>query len=850
MTNPEDEEETSMARKDKLFFEAITAKMQKMIDEGFAAYEERNRTRTDTRQTQEQDGRVHDTATDQYYQRRSDASQGSQRRSRHSRTQDELLRDNLKGLKISIPPFHGKTDPDAYLEWEKKIELVFKVQHYTEINRVRVAAAAFCDYALSWWDQLVKSRRRNGEHPVESWTEMKAIMRKRYIPSHYYRELLRSDKPRHQKEYISTLVSQPKQKSDVPKAPEKKNVLSQDTLCKQQAKPAQASVQTEAKISSAPNEQATPSKEAEPPAIKLTKDQEQTQDSMQLTFLKSLQPEQHLNANMSNIEQSKCLNSFSIIKTDMLAHDAGKTNLSSKHSESEQHNVSNHLEQNSTKNFTVQNDNLHNKEIATKPPNYVMNTGEIKRTLFSKPSLPKFVFKEALPSLTNPEPVLPSKFISFLQEFEDNNPGGLPQVYGLVHQCVVEPGSPTETVLYIIQNKQGKQHVVNQRYALLPKPELNSLDFEHVKELYNSCSDFKNMFLTCEKYAYEQHKSFLYKQFESLAFRCSMRSSVIDNFPRMMHCISNHRTVEASPVLNSIITVFGNVYILVYNNTFDDQTEPLRFKRKMFVESEKNTYCTDNCLFRVFVTSAQGMQAENMKDHGSRTWWSYFWFKIIDAQVIYEPWECYWTEQYLKEANQRRCNEIFDPGDWFRIRKKSGRFPVQTKLWLFHVWLKKIVFKADLVPIKYLRKEQHANKRQCQLIFEPDGIFWIQIKRGRFLAHKKINAYKTCSQGKYTVNSSFNVSDLSPFIADEADLRTNPFQEGGDDMSMAKDTELEPEHVPELEPEDALAIPSEPMTRARTRKLKETIYSRLTHSENRFGERYAYQTSLVLIQAA
>ncbi|KAL1204561.1 hypothetical protein V5N11_006410 [Cardamine amara subsp. amara] len=189
MMNPEEEEETSIARKDKLFFEAITAKMQKMIDEGFAAYEERDRARTDTRQTQEQHGRVRDAATDQYYQRRSDASQGSQRRSRRSRTQDELLRDNLKGLKISIPPFHGKTDPDAYLEWEKKIELVFNVQQYTELNRVKIAATEFHDYALNWWDQLVTTKRRNQELPIETWSEMKSLMRKRFVPSHYHREL-------------------------------------------------------------------------------------------------------------------------------------------------------------------------------------------------------------------------------------------------------------------------------------------------------------------------------------------------------------------------------------------------------------------------------------------------------------------------------------------------------------------------------------------------------------------------------------------------------------------------------------------------------------------------------------
>lgn len=33
------------------------------------------------------------------------------------------------------------------------------------------------------------NRRRNREHPVDTWDEMKSIMRKRFVPSHYYRDL-------------------------------------------------------------------------------------------------------------------------------------------------------------------------------------------------------------------------------------------------------------------------------------------------------------------------------------------------------------------------------------------------------------------------------------------------------------------------------------------------------------------------------------------------------------------------------------------------------------------------------------------------------------------------------------
>ena len=89
---------------------------------------------------------------------------------------------------MKIPSFQGRNDPDVYLEWERKVELIFECHNYSEEKKVKLAAVEFSDYAIVWWDQFCKERRRYGERPVESWREMKQIMRKRFVPSHYYRE--------------------------------------------------------------------------------------------------------------------------------------------------------------------------------------------------------------------------------------------------------------------------------------------------------------------------------------------------------------------------------------------------------------------------------------------------------------------------------------------------------------------------------------------------------------------------------------------------------------------------------------------------------------------------------------
>ncbi|GKV46463.1 hypothetical protein SLEP1_g53444 [Rubroshorea leprosula] len=68
----------------------------------------------------------------------------------------------------------GKNDPDVYLDWEKKVELVFDCHNYSEEKKVKLAAVEFTYYAVMWWDQLVLSRHRNRERPVDTWEEMNA----------------------------------------------------------------------------------------------------------------------------------------------------------------------------------------------------------------------------------------------------------------------------------------------------------------------------------------------------------------------------------------------------------------------------------------------------------------------------------------------------------------------------------------------------------------------------------------------------------------------------------------------------------------------------------------------------
>jgi hypothetical protein len=90
---------------------------------------------------------------------------------------------------LKILAFKGKTDPEAYLEWERKVEMVFDIYRYSKEKKVKLVVLEFTDYAMVRGKRLVVERRRNRERPVNTWEELKTIMKKRYVHKDYYREL-------------------------------------------------------------------------------------------------------------------------------------------------------------------------------------------------------------------------------------------------------------------------------------------------------------------------------------------------------------------------------------------------------------------------------------------------------------------------------------------------------------------------------------------------------------------------------------------------------------------------------------------------------------------------------------
>ncbi|VFQ89851.1 unnamed protein product [Cuscuta campestris] len=91
-------------------------------------------------------------------------------------------------FKVDIPTFDGKNDPDEFPEWLETVERVFDFKDVSDEKNVKIVALKFRKYASTWWTNTGTKRRRNGKEPVSTWTKMRSLLKKKFLPAEYVRE--------------------------------------------------------------------------------------------------------------------------------------------------------------------------------------------------------------------------------------------------------------------------------------------------------------------------------------------------------------------------------------------------------------------------------------------------------------------------------------------------------------------------------------------------------------------------------------------------------------------------------------------------------------------------------------
>jgi hypothetical protein len=91
---------------------------------------------------------------------------------------------------LSIPKFTGKENADEYLEWAEQCDQIFRVHNLSDQRRVNLSSVEFSGYALTWWNQVQENQLQFGLGYIHTWEEMKRVMKRRFVPLSYERDLM------------------------------------------------------------------------------------------------------------------------------------------------------------------------------------------------------------------------------------------------------------------------------------------------------------------------------------------------------------------------------------------------------------------------------------------------------------------------------------------------------------------------------------------------------------------------------------------------------------------------------------------------------------------------------------
>ena len=99
----------------------------------------------------------------------------------HQPPLDELT----KRMKIDVPDFLSKLEPNAFEDWLTAIEDYFDWFTVSEDRKVRYVRMKLKGHARAWWGSVEEQLRRKRRPPISNWEEMKERLKEKYLPIDY-----------------------------------------------------------------------------------------------------------------------------------------------------------------------------------------------------------------------------------------------------------------------------------------------------------------------------------------------------------------------------------------------------------------------------------------------------------------------------------------------------------------------------------------------------------------------------------------------------------------------------------------------------------------------------------------
>ena len=92
------------------------------------------------------------------------------------------------GIKLEIPESDEKLKLDKFMHW-LVCRKYFCNKPMTEGHKVTLVATRFRNYVVIWWAKLQKKRSNQNIDPIQTWIEVKTLLRQKFLPVNYSRDL-------------------------------------------------------------------------------------------------------------------------------------------------------------------------------------------------------------------------------------------------------------------------------------------------------------------------------------------------------------------------------------------------------------------------------------------------------------------------------------------------------------------------------------------------------------------------------------------------------------------------------------------------------------------------------------
>ncbi|XP_054806284.1 uncharacterized protein LOC129308952 [Prosopis cineraria] len=76
-------------------------------------------------------------------------------------------------IKVDIPEFKGRLQPDKFVDWLQTVERVFEYKEILDVQKVKIVALKLKKLASIWWENLRRKWERERKHKIETWEREK-----------------------------------------------------------------------------------------------------------------------------------------------------------------------------------------------------------------------------------------------------------------------------------------------------------------------------------------------------------------------------------------------------------------------------------------------------------------------------------------------------------------------------------------------------------------------------------------------------------------------------------------------------------------------------------------------------